>query len=83
MRYAIEKWKGHYWKVYIYDDDGTRLMEVAAIYTRHGLYINGTLSDPRYGALFLEIAHRLADASAGGSNVATVRQVVEDVLREA
>jgi len=82
MRYAIEKWKGSYWKVYIYDDQGTRLIELASLYTKHGLYINGTLSDPRYGALFLTLAYRLADASAGGSQVATVRQIVEDVLQE-
>jgi len=28
----------------------------------------------------LTLAYRLADASAGGSNVATVREVIEDVL---
>jgi len=82
MRYAIERWKGHYWKVYVYDDQGTRLIELASIYTKHGLYINGTLSDPRHAQLFVALAYRLADASAGGSNVATVREVVEDTLRE-
>ena len=45
MKYALERWKSRYWKVIVYDDDGTRLMEVAAIYTRHGLYVNGTLAD--------------------------------------
>jgi len=80
MRYAIERWKGNYWKVYVYDDHGTRLIELASIYTKHGLYINGTLSDPRYAQLFMALAYRLADASAGGSNVATVREVIEDVL---
>jgi len=82
MKYALERWKKDYWKVYVYDDDGSRLMEVAALYTRHGLYVNGTLSDPRHGALFLELAHRLADAAAGGSGVGTVRQVVEDTLAQ-
>jgi hypothetical protein len=80
MKYALERWKQRYWKAVVYDDDGSRVMEVAAIYTRHGLYVNGTLSDPRHGELFLTLAHRLADASAGGSNVATVREVIEDVL---
>jgi len=80
MRYAIERWKGNYWKVYVYDDQGTRLIELASIYTKHGLYINGTLSDPRYAHLFMALAYRLADAVEGGSQVATVRQVVEDVL---
>jgi len=82
MKYALERWKSRYWKVIVYDDDGTRLMEVAAIYTRHGLYVNGTLSDPRSGALFLSLAYRLADAASGGSQVATVRQVVEDALAQ-
>ena len=82
MKYALERWKSRYWKVIVYDDDGTRLMELAAIYTRHGLYVNGTVSDPRSGALFLALAYRLADASAGGSQVATVRQVVEDALAQ-
>ena len=81
MKYALERWKQRYWKVIVYEDDGSRVMEVAAIYTRHGLYVNGTLSDPRYGVLFLSLAHRLADAAEGGSQVATVRQVVEDVLK--
>ena len=81
MKYALERWKQRYWKAIIYEDDGNRLMEVAAIYTRHGLYVNGTLSDPRHGALFLSLAHRLADAAVGGSQVATVREVVEDTLR--
>jgi len=80
MRYAIERWKGRFWKVVVYDDDGSRLLEVASLYTRHGLYINGTLADPRHGALFLSLAHRIADAALGGSNVATVREVVEDLL---
>ena len=82
MKYALERWKDRYWKAIIYEDDGLRLMEVAAIYTRHGLYVNGTLSDPRHGALFMSLAHRLADAAEGGSNVATVRQVVEDALAQ-
>jgi len=82
MKYALERWKKNYWKAIIYDDDGTRLMEVASLYARNGLYINGTLSDPRYATLFFQLAHRLADASAGGSQVATVRAVVEDTLKE-
>jgi len=82
MKYALERWKQRYWKAIIYEDDGNRLMEVAAIYTRHGLYVNGTLSDPRHGALFLSLAHRLADAAAGASQVGTVRQVVEDALAQ-
>lgn len=81
MKYALERWKQRYWKAIIYEDDGNRLMEVAAIYTRHGLYVNGTLSDPHHGALFLSLAHRLADAAAGASQVGTVREVVEDTLR--
>jgi hypothetical protein len=80
MKYAIEKWKQHYWKVYVYSDEGERIIEVASLYTKSGLYVNGTLSDPRHGALFLTLAYRLADASAGGSQVATVREVIEDVL---
>jgi len=44
--------------------------------------VNGTLSDPRHAQLFVALAYRLADASAGGSQVATVREVVEDTLRE-
>ena len=82
MRYALERWKRRFWKVIVYDDDGVRLLEVAALYSRDGLYVNGTLSDPRHGALFLSLAHRLADAAAGASQVATVREVVEDTLRE-
>jgi hypothetical protein len=82
MKYAIERWKGKYWKVHVYDDDGNRLLELAAMYTDRGLYVNGTLSDPRYGQLFLTLAARLADAAAGGSQVATVRAVVEDTLQE-
>lgn len=81
MKYALERWKQRYWKVIIYEDDGNRLMEVAALYTRHGLYVNGTLCDPRHRELFVTLAYRVADASAGGSQVATVRQVVEDVLK--
>jgi hypothetical protein len=80
MKYAIEKWKQHYWKVYVYSDEGERILEVASLYTKSGLYVNGTLANPQYGALFLVLAYRLADASAGGSNVATVREVIEDVL---
>jgi hypothetical protein len=80
MRYAIERWKGRYWKLYVYDDDGMRVMELASLYNKHGLYVNGTLCDPRYRELFVTLAYRLADASAGGSNVETVREVIEDVL---
>jgi len=80
MRYAIERWKGKFWKVIIYTDEGERIAEVASLYSKAGLYINGTLSDPRHGALFLELAHRLADAAEGGSQVGTVRAVVEDSL---
>ena len=82
MRYALERWKQRFWKVIVYDDDGVRLLEVAALYSRDGLYVNGTLSDPRHAQLFVGLAYRLADASAGGSQVATVREVVEDTLRE-
>jgi len=82
MRYAIERWKQRFWKVIVYDDDGVRLLEVAALYSRDGLYVNGTLSDPRFAQLFMTLAHRLADASAGGSQVATVREVVEDALAQ-
>jgi hypothetical protein len=82
MRYALERWKQRFWKVIVYDDDGVRLLEVAALYSRDGLYVNGTLSDPRHAQLFVALAYRLADASAGGSQVATVREVVEDTLRE-
>ena len=82
MRYALERWKRRFWKVIVYDDDGVRLLEVAALYSRDGLYVNGTLSDPRHAQLFVALAYRLADASAGGSQVATVREVVEDTLRE-
>jgi hypothetical protein len=80
MKYAIERWKRKYWKVIVYNDDGVRLMELASMYTHTGLYINGTLTDPRHGALFLRLAHRLADAASGESHVTTVRQVVEDEL---
>jgi hypothetical protein len=80
MRYALERWKQRFWKVIVYDDDGVRLLEVAALYSRDGLYVNGTLSDPRHAQLFVALAYRLADASAGGSQVATVREVIEDVL---
>jgi len=80
MRYALERWKQRFWKVIVYDDDGVRLLEVAALYSRDGLYVNGTLSDPRHTQLFVALAYRLADASAGGSQVATVREVIEDVL---
>jgi len=80
MRYAIERWKGKYWKVIVYTDEGERLVEVASLYSKAGLYINGTLSDPRHGALFLSLAHRLADAAAGGSGVGTVREIVEYTL---
>jgi len=82
MRYALERWKQRFWKVIVYDDDGVRLLEVAALYSRDGLYVNGTLSDPRHAQLFVALAYRLADASAGGTQVATVREVVEDTLRE-
>jgi hypothetical protein len=82
MRYALERWKQRFWKVIVYDDEGVRLLEVAALYSRDGLYVNGTLSDPRHAQLFVALAYRLADASAGGSQVATVREVVEDTLRE-
>jgi len=80
MRYAIEKWKRNYWKVIVYDDDGQRIIEVASLYSREGLYINGTLTDPRFRELFLALAYRLADAAAGGSNISTVREIVENVL---
>jgi len=82
MRYAIERWKQKYWKVIIYDDDGVRLIELASLYTRDGLYVNGTLTDPRHAPLFMALAYRLADASAGGSTVSTVREIVEDTLTQ-
>jgi len=80
MRYAIEKWKRNYWKVIVYDDDAQRIIEVASLYSRDGLYVNGTISNPGGRELFLALAYRLADAAAGGSNISTVREIVEDVV---
>jgi len=82
MRYAIEKWKQNYWKVIVYDDDGGRLLEVASLYSKDGLYVNGTLTDPRLHDLFLSLAYRIADAAQCGSNISTVREVIESMLQE-
>jgi len=80
MRYAVEKWKQRYWKVTLFDEEGNRVVEIASLYSRDGLYVNGTLSDARLGGLFVRLGYALADASAGGSTISTVREVVEDVL---